>query len=102
MLMARRSLSRRRRGAGRAIGEGHRRRLRKPRASGTIVVRALHTRQGNKDVYTFFVPGAEITRIADIIRVARDERDTLKGFQRKEIRNHVRDIVQYLNKMNVL
>jgi DGQHR domain-containing protein len=48
------------------------------------------------------MPGNEITQIADIIRVARDERHVLKGFQRKEIRNHVRDIVQYLDKMNVL
>lgn len=67
-----------------------------------LSVRALHTRQGNKDVYSFFMPGGDIAGIADIIRVARDERDTLKGFQRKEIRNHVRDIVHYLNKMNVL
>lgn len=72
------------------------------RARSSITVRALHTRQGNRDVYAFFVPGSEITQIADIIRVARDERDALKGFQRREIRNHVRDIVQYLNKMNVL
>lgn len=67
-----------------------------------ISVRALQTHQGSRDVYSFFIPGAEITRIADIIRISRDDRDTLKGFQRKEIRNHIRDIVQYLNKMNVL
>ena len=66
---------------------------RRTRASAVISVRALHTRQGNNDVYAFFMPGNEITQIADIIRVARDERHVLKGFQRKEIRNHVRDIV---------
>jgi DGQHR domain-containing protein len=67
-----------------------------------VLVRALHARQGDKDVYSFFMPGRDITRIADIIRVARDESDALKGFQRKEIRNHVRSIVLYLNQMNVL
>src|SRR4051812_42453358 len=67
-----------------------------------VLVRALHSRQGDKDVYSFFIPGRDITRIADIIRVARDESDALKGFQRKEIRNHVRSIVLYLNQMNVL
>jgi DGQHR domain-containing protein len=72
------------------------------RRASEISVRALHTRQGSKDVYSFFIPGGEISRIADIIRISRDERDALKGFQRKEIRNHIRDIVQYLNKMNVL
>jgi DGQHR domain-containing protein len=75
---------------------------RRTTAARSTVVRALRTRQGQKDVYAFFMPGGEIARIADIIRVARDERDSLRGFQRKEIRNHVRDIVQYLNKMSVL
>ena len=102
--MTRRSLSLRRKGAAsphsarRAPGKSAGR----SRNTASVSVRALHTRQGNKDVYAFFLPGGDVARIADIIRVARDERDALKGFQRKEIRNHVRDIVQYLNKMNVL
>ena len=74
----------------------------KSRATSNVVVRALHARQGDKDLYSFFMPGRDITRLADIIRVSRDESDALKGFQRKEIRNHVRSIVQYLNQMNVL
>jgi DGQHR domain-containing protein len=74
----------------------------KGRSTRTISVRALHSRQGNKDVYSFFMPGGDVTRVADIVRVARDETDALKGFQRKEIRNHVRSIVLYLNRMNVL
>jgi DGQHR domain-containing protein len=79
------------------------RRGRPPRnRSPIITVRALHARQGDRDVFSFFMPGREITRIADIIRVSRDESDGLRGFQRKEIRNHVRSIVQYLNQMNVL
>ena len=74
----------------------------KRRSIPNVLVRALHARQGDKDLYSFFIPGQEITRIADIIRVSRDDTDALRGFQRKEIRNHVRSIVLYLNQMNVL
>src|SRR6202012_5755232 len=35
-------------------------------------------------------------------RIARDENDTLKGFQRKEIQNHVKSIAEYLDQGNVL
>lgn len=68
-----------------------------------IVLRALHTKQGpGLDVYAFFMRGADIVRMADISRIARDEADTLKGFQRPEIRSHVRGIVDYLNQGAVL
>ena len=68
-----------------------------------IVLRALHTKQGpDLDVYAFFMRGADIVRMADISRIARDEGDTLKGFQRPEIRSHVRGIVDYLNQGAVL
>ena len=68
-----------------------------------IVVRALHTTQGDGfDVYAFFIKGGDIVRIADISRVERDEADALKGFQRPEIRSHVKGIVDYLDQGNVL
>lgn len=68
-----------------------------------IVVRALHTTQGRGlDVYAFFIKGSDIVKVADISRVGRDESDVLKGFQRPEIRNHVRGIVDYLNQGQVL
>ena len=73
------------------------------RVKAEIVVRALHTRQGEgHDVYSFFIRGADIVRVADISRVERDVGDVLKGFQRPEIRHHVRSIVEYLNQGNVL
>lgn len=73
------------------------------RAKSEIVVRALHTMQGDGlDVYAFFIRGADIVRVANISRVERDESDGLKGFQRPEIRNHVQSIVEYLNLGNVL
>lgn len=68
-----------------------------------IVVRALHTTQGDGlDVYAFFITGRDIIKIADISRIGRDESDSLKGFQRPNIRNHVKGIVDYLNQGNVL
>jgi DGQHR domain-containing protein len=68
-----------------------------------IVVRALHTKQGTGvDVYAFFIRGADIVRLADISRIGRDESDALKGFQRAEIRSHVKGIVDYLNQGHVL
>jgi len=68
-----------------------------------IIVRALHTTQGDGlDVYAFFIRGSDIVRVADITRVERDDGDTLKGFQRPEIRNHVKGIVDYLNQGHVL
>ena len=67
-----------------------------------IVVRALKTQQGDGvDVYAFFLYGSDITRIADISRIARDEAE-LKGFQRKEIRVHVNAIVEFLDSGPVL
>ena len=51
-----------------------------------LVLRALKTRQGNGvDVYAFFLHGSDITRVADISRVSRDETDQVKGFQRREM-----------------
>lgn len=68
-----------------------------------IVVRALRTTQGGGiDVFAFFIKGSDIVRIADISRVERDEADTLKGFQRPEIRNHVKGIADYLGQGKVL
>ena len=62
-----------------------------------IVVRAVRTHQGeNVDVYAFFMYGADIVRVADISRIQRDDAE-LKGFQRKEVRDHVRSIVEFLD-----
>lgn len=68
-----------------------------------IVVRALHaTQAADVDVYAFFMRGADIVRIADISRLGRDEQERLHGFQRPEIRSHVKGIVDYLNQGPVL
>src|SRR3954467_11743892 len=68
-----------------------------------ISVRALRTKQGNRvDVFSFFIRGADIARVAEISRISRDDSDALKGFQRKEIQNHVKSIIEYLDSGNVL
>ena len=68
----------------------------------TLLVRAVKTQQGDGiDVYAFFLHGSDLTRIADISRIHRDEKD-LKGFQRKEIRSHVKAIVEFLDSGPVL
>ncbi len=73
------------------------------RKAQSVVVRALRTQQAKGvDVFGFFMPGGKITQVADISRLERDEDDQLKGFQRREIRNHVKGIVDYLNQGSVL
>ena len=68
-----------------------------------LTVRALKTKQaGDIDVFAFFIPGSDIMKIARISRVSRDEEDSLQGFQRKEIKNHVRAITEFLDQGPVL
>lgn len=67
-----------------------------------IVVRAIRASQGEgAQVFAFFLRGSDVTRIADISRISRDEAG-LKGFQRKEIRAHVNSIVEFLDSGPVL
>lgn len=67
-----------------------------------LTVRALRTRQGEDiEVYAFFLPGDQVTQIADITRLRRSEA-SLEGFQRKEIRAHVAEIAEFLKHGPVL
>lgn len=68
-----------------------------------VVVRALRAIQGDGvPVYSFFLRGSDITKVADISRITRDDADGLRGFQRKEIREHVNSILEFLNSGPVL
>lgn len=68
-----------------------------------LIVRALKTVQGDGiKVFSFFAPGNQISQIADISRVCRDNNNELEGFQRKEIKNHVNQIVSYLDQGQVI
>src|SRR5215813_9827228 len=77
--------------------------MKRKKQTEAIAVRALRTKQGDGvDVFSFFIKGSDITQVAEISRLARDEHDALKGFQRKEIQNHVKSIVEYLDRGDVL
>lgn len=64
-----------------------------------LVVRALRTLQADGiAVFTFFLPGADLLEVAEISRIHRDpENGGLRGFQRREIRDHVRSISTFLD-----
>ena len=48
-----------------------------PKENTEIVLRALHTTQGEGlDVYSFFMKGSDIVKIADLSRIGRDDEDT--------------------------
>lgn len=62
-----------------------------------LQVRATRAIQGDGiAVYSFFLKGADIARIADISRLER-ENGKLKGFQRAAIKSHVREIADFLD-----
>ena len=68
-----------------------------------LIISALRTNQKSGiDTYSFFLPGSKLIEIANISRIAKDVDENLKGFQRKEIRNHVNGIVEYLDEGDVL
>ena len=72
------------------------------RESEVLVLRAVKAEQADGvDVYTFFMRGSDVARVADISRIHRDEAE-LKGFQRKEVRDHVRSIIEFLDSGPVL
>lgn len=65
-------------------------------------IRAVRTEQGGgTSVFAFFLYGADVNRIADISRIRRDDQE-LKGFQRREIRDHVAEITAFLDSGPVL
>ncbi|MCX7166626.1 MAG: DGQHR domain-containing protein DpdB [Rhodocyclales bacterium] len=77
--------------------------MKKASSNKQILVRALRTTQGQGiDVFAFFLFGSDVTRVADISRIERDDGDELKGFQRSEIKSHVKSIVDYLDSEKVL
>lgn len=68
----------------------------------SLCVRATRTHQGEDvEVFSFFLRGADVMRIADINRVGRAN-DDLEGFQRPEIKTHVRAIVEFLDSGPIL
>jgi DGQHR domain-containing protein len=67
-----------------------------------LIVRALRCIQGGIHVYAFFIQGNQVSEISDISRINRNESGVLEGFQRKEIKEHIKQIIEYLNQGDVL
>jgi DGQHR domain-containing protein len=69
----------------------------------TLAKRALRLNQApGSELYVFSLTPPEIGQLADISRVNRDEAGDLIGYQRPEVRQHVQEIVDYLNNDKVI
>lgn len=53
-------------------------------------------------IYLFALTGEELLDVADVSRISRDEAGKLIGYQRPEVKRHVRDIVDYLDGEDVI
>lgn len=53
-------------------------------------------------LFLFSLSAADLSRVADVSRVSRDSSGRLRGYQRPEVKRHVRNIVEYLNGKEVL
>lgn len=53
-------------------------------------------------LYLFALAAREIREVADVARISRDDAGKLIGYQRPERRNHVKQILEYLNSGDVL
>ena len=69
----------------------------------TINVRALVTMQDKKTkLYSFFLNGKDVSRVADISRIEKNNSGELIGYQRGEVQRHVSQITEYLNTNSVV
>jgi DGQHR domain-containing protein len=65
--------------------------------------RALRIEQNPaRPLYVFTLTGEEVLRVADISRVRRSERGRLLGYQRDEAKQHIKNIMEYLDSSDVL
>jgi DGQHR domain-containing protein len=76
--------------------------MRRPEPA-VILRRAIRIEQHPKHpLYLFTLTASELLRIADVSRVSRDSTGALLGYQRPEVKKHVRNITEYLNGDQVL
>lgn len=72
-------------------------------AERVLVRRALRITQGTgAPVYLFSLTAREILQVAEISRVGRGDHSELIGYQRPEVRQHVKEIIDYLDGDDVL
>jgi DGQHR domain-containing protein len=68
-----------------------------------LAKRALRLNQTHgSQLYVFSLTAPEIAQLTDISRVSRDESGDLIGYQRPEVRQHVQEIVDYLDSDEVI
>lgn len=68
-----------------------------------LAKRALRLNQApGSQLYVFSLTAPEIAQLTDISRVSRDESGDLIGYQRPEVRQHVQEIVDYLDSDEVI
>lgn len=65
--------------------------------AGVVRRRAVCIAQSGTSVYQFALLAHEILELADISRVARDETGDLIGYQRPAVKQHIQEIVDYLD-----
>lgn len=66
-------------------------------------VRALRIEQDpDNPLYMFSLSGSDLLDVAEISRVSRDESGKLIGYQRPEVKKHVKEIVDYLEGKHVV
>lgn len=74
-----------------------------PPAPTVLARRALRIVQSpDSPLYLFSLTAQEILQIADISRVSRDQSGDLIGYQRPEVRQHVQEIVDYVDSDHVI
>ena len=68
----------------------------------SVNVHAVKMRQSDKELFSFFIRGAHILELADIARLKHSVGSEIEGFQRPEIKAHVKAIADYLSGGDVL
>ncbi|MDM1328911.1 DGQHR domain-containing protein DpdB [Acinetobacter indicus] len=68
-----------------------------------ITVKALRTVQGEDfHIFAFFIRAKDLNLIADISRLQTSDKGELTGFQRPEIKSHIKGIIEYLDLRNII
>jgi DGQHR domain-containing protein len=72
-------------------------------AGALLARRALRvTQAAGTQLYLFSLTAREVLQVADISRVSRDDAGDLIGYQRPEVRQHIQEIIEYLDGEHVL
>ena len=63
---------------------------------------ALEVRQGKRRLYSFAIDGKQLTSVATISRIRRDDKAQVQGYQRPEVLTHIASIRKYLESADPL